>query len=289
MFDVSRRFPPVLDVLRTVCGLTQLTPIVEDGTGGAMTDATTPGADSRGEPPGWYPDPWERADERWWNGYEWSDRTRDTATEPESPSESAIEREEADHLPGRRHAPDDTPAVIEEDPDRPGWYPDPRGEADERWWDGERWTERTETGGVFSKPASEPASWRPYQIIGAVVVGLVIIGFGFGGGGDSSSPGRSGAEDYSPEEQLAMLVDDSVSEEAVRPYRLALNAAEPVCMQSRRSIADIAWRASQVAEDRGIDVTPLDLIRAMPEAVPPSERPIDCQEVTSTLIVLLTP
>ena len=174
---------------------------------------------------------------------------------------------------------------MEETPDRPGWYPDPRGEADERWWDGESWTDRTETDGTFS----EPASWRPYRIIAGVVAGLVFLGFVAGGDGNSSSPGRGGAESYSPEEQLAMLVDDSVSEDAVRPYRIALNGAEPVCMQSRQSIADIAYRGAQVAEDRGIDVTPLDLIRAMPQAVPASERPTDCGDILSVLLVLLTP
>lgn len=30
--------------------------------------------------PGWHPDPWRQAAERWWDGYGWSDRTRDAAT-----------------------------------------------------------------------------------------------------------------------------------------------------------------------------------------------------------------
>ena len=29
------------------------------------------------DPPGWYDDPWDRQVERWWDGFEWSDKTRD--------------------------------------------------------------------------------------------------------------------------------------------------------------------------------------------------------------------
>ncbi|MFN8041065.1 MAG: DUF2510 domain-containing protein [Acidimicrobiales bacterium] len=39
-------------------------------------------------------------------------------------------------------APPPDPASRRPDPD-PGWYPDPFGEADERYWDGARWTQGT--------------------------------------------------------------------------------------------------------------------------------------------------
>jgi hypothetical protein len=39
-------------------------------------------------------------------------------------------------------APPPDPASRRPDPD-PGWYPDPFGEADERYWDGSRWTQGT--------------------------------------------------------------------------------------------------------------------------------------------------
>ena len=28
-------------------------------------------------------------------------------------------------------------------PQPAGWYPDPAGQADRRWWDGTRWTDQT--------------------------------------------------------------------------------------------------------------------------------------------------
>jgi hypothetical protein len=36
----------------------------------------------------------------------------------------------------------------------PGWYPDPAGEADQRWWDGRQWTERTQEGAVADLDAT---------------------------------------------------------------------------------------------------------------------------------------
>ncbi len=37
----------------------------------------------------------------------------------------------------------------------PGWYLDPSGSGDQRWWDGQQWTERTQ-------PPSMSADWRAW-------------------------------------------------------------------------------------------------------------------------------
>lgn len=39
-------------------------------------------------------------------------------------------------------------------PTQAGWYPDPNGEAAERWWDGEEWSEKTRH--RYTAPAYEP-------------------------------------------------------------------------------------------------------------------------------------
>jgi len=60
----------------------------------------------RGNPPGWYGDPWDATHWRWWDGGAWTPHAAAAAP---------------------RAAP-------------PGWYADPTGTAPQRWWDGREWT-----------------------------------------------------------------------------------------------------------------------------------------------------
>jgi hypothetical protein len=45
--------------------------------------------------------------------------------------------------------------------DGPGWYPDPSGGFDHRYWDGSAWTEHVSRGGVASTAPVLPADWYP--------------------------------------------------------------------------------------------------------------------------------
>jgi hypothetical protein len=45
--------------------------------------------------------------------------------------------------------------------DGPGWYPDPSGGYDHRYWDGTAWTEHVSRGGVASTAPVVPADWYP--------------------------------------------------------------------------------------------------------------------------------
>ena len=173
----------------------------------------------------------------------------------------------------------------------PGWYPDPNGTGGTRWWTGYAWAHQPGAvpGGARSTPASRqglPEAAKGLLIAGGLVA-LILIVVAILGAMDSgrSSPG-TGA---SPGEKLALLAGDGTSEDAVRPYRLGLNAAEPVCNESRDRIADIVYAGEQTAEDHGVDVTALELLRAIPGAVPSDARPTNCADVVGTLIVLMRP
>lgn len=52
----------------------------------------------------------------------------------------------------------------------PGWYPDPAGAPQTRWWDGQQWTDRT---GPLGAPASAPAKKR--HTVRNVILGLVLV------------------------------------------------------------------------------------------------------------------
>ena len=127
---------------------------------------------------------------------------------------------------------------------------------------------------------------KPWVLIAIAAVFAFLI-FGELTGGSGTAPEPTTTPDV--EEQLAILTVGSAEAAVVRDYRLALNAAEPACTQDRQGIGDIGLRGTEIAEDRGIDTTPLELIRAIPQAVPASERPTDCAEILSALLVLLTP
>lgn len=74
-----------------------------------------------------------------------------------------------------------------------GWYPDPQGLADERYWDGSNWTEETKSKPAFKVPAKAYSDLKPHDpvalatmeylhsvslvLIAGVVAGL-LTGFG---------------------------------------------------------------------------------------------------------------
>lgn len=51
---------------------------------------------------------------------------------------------------------------------RAGWYDDPSGQADLRWWDGQRWTEHTDR---TAAATPDPSRQRPRALL---VIGLVV-------------------------------------------------------------------------------------------------------------------
>ena len=59
----------------------------------------------------------------------------------------------------------------------PGWYPDPAGEAVERWWDGTAWTAQTRAQSVLTQPIGRPAVIRNTPATVGLVLGIVALLF----------------------------------------------------------------------------------------------------------------
>lgn len=48
---------------------------------------------------------------------------------------------------------------------QPGWYPDPSGDFETRWWDGSRWTDSVANSGVQFTDALEPPTLPPSEVM----------------------------------------------------------------------------------------------------------------------------
>ena len=80
--------------------------------------------------PGWFVDPRDRSQYRFWDGAQWTDHH----TTPSDPTGRALYHLEVPFSPDPAQTP------------RAGWYLDPSGISKYRWWDGSRWTEECSNG-----------------------------------------------------------------------------------------------------------------------------------------------
>ncbi len=76
---------------------------------------------------GWYPDPLGQADLRWWDGSAWTDQTHNQAV-PVAKAASSEPTPLVTSVVGVNNLPAE------------GWYPDPHGRHEQRFWNGKAWT-----------------------------------------------------------------------------------------------------------------------------------------------------
>lgn len=73
----------------------------------------------------------------------------------------------------------------------------------------------------------------------------------------------------------------------VAPYRQALDVATSRCNEDRQDVADMSVRAMQIAEENGTPSSILEMLRAIPEAVPPDMAPTSCSETFAAILTLM--
>jgi hypothetical protein len=107
---------------------------------------------------------------------------------------------------------------------------------------------------------------------------------------DEPTEGEPAAEDEpTTEYQLAVIATGNAapSESEVAAFGDALDRAEPLCREDRGTIADMAVRGSQLAEENGFQAPILDLLLGISQAVPEEVAPMDCAEVLSSILVIM--
>jgi hypothetical protein len=142
---------------------------------------------------------------------------------------------------------------------------------------------------------------------GVVVVGLSACGADPETGSapaDTAAPTESADEDEdaevaeepaeasdepSTEFQLAAIdtSDNNPPDSTVAAYGSALDAAEGKCRQGRDEVADMAVRATQLADENGMQASVMDMLEGVSGAVPEDLAPMDCAEILSSILVLM--
>jgi flagellum-specific peptidoglycan hydrolase FlgJ len=96
-------------------------------------------------------------------------------------------------------------------------------------------------------------------------------------------------DDPSMEFKLAAIdtSDRNPPDSTVAAYGAALDAAEPKCQQGRDEVGDMAVRATQLAEENGMQASVMDMLQGVNEAVPDDLAPMDCAEILSSILVIM--
>lgn len=113
------------------------------------------------------------------------------------------------------------------EPTPAGWYPDPENAGQQRYWDGNAWTDNFAPGTVAAPAAAgtkKPIYKRPWFIVLAVLIGLGVIG-NLIGGSPSETPKSSPSASESSSEPAEAEAEPAVAEPEPEPEPEAV--AEP--------------------------------------------------------------
>ena len=118
---------------------------------------------------------------------------------------------------------------------------------------------------------------------------MAIVAAGLTTAACESPPASSASWDYRDAEyQLALLDDAPLTDAAIGRYAGALDVAGDACRQDRRALGDIAVATRRLVADAGMNISVLQVLQAIPGAVPPAVRPFDCTDLPAILSAAMT-
>ncbi len=110
---------------------------------------------------GWYADPFDAADERWWDGTKWTQNVRGAPRQHAAAAGATSDAAGTDRVRAMG----------------PGWYPY-RGEV-VRWWDGEKWgpARHPSAASVGSRTPEQDVGWRVRAGVAFEQAWLIPLGY----------------------------------------------------------------------------------------------------------------
>jgi hypothetical protein len=122
----------------------------------------------------------------------------------------------------------------------------------------------------------------------AVVGEAAIIAVAAGCTSNASESAGADTDDEDVAFQLATVANGGYpSDSDVTAFREGLAAAESVCTQTRERIADMVVVGVDSAAEYGAHTTHLEMLRAIPTAVPAEMRPTDCAEMIALIVTMM--
>ena len=125
------------------------------------------------------------------------------------------------------------------EPTPAGWYPDPENSGQQRYWDGNAWTENFAPGGASPAPAATAAKKPIYQRIWFIVV-AVLIGLGvissLIGGSPSEAPESSPSANESTPQPAETEAEPAVAEPEPEPEPVVEPAEPALTMGQKQAV-----------------------------------------------------